>query len=88
MNVLGAYGGTRFAAVRRDQRGAVLFMAVGFMMLAVFSLALVVDTGRLYMAKRNLQRVADMAAIEVLASAVIRPQRNMLSKVWRVTTSS
>lgn len=67
MNVLGAYGGTRFAAVRRDQRGAVLFMAVGFMMLAVFSLALVVDTGRLYMAKRNLQRVADMAAIEVLA---------------------
>lgn len=51
----------------KSQRGAVLFMAVGFMMLAVLSLAMVVDTGRLYMAKRNLQRVADLAAIEVLA---------------------
>ena len=49
------------------EKGAVLFLAVGFMMLAVLSLALVVDTGRLYMSKRNLQRVADMAAIEVLA---------------------
>jgi len=57
----------RSMAFRQGQRGAVLFMAVGFMMLAVLSLALVVDTGRLYMAKRNLQRVADMAAIEVLA---------------------
>lgn len=42
-------------------------MAAGFMLLAMLSLALVVDTGRLYMAKRNLQRVADMAAIEALA---------------------
>jgi uncharacterized membrane protein len=49
------------------EKGAVLFLAVGFMMLAVLSLALVVDTGRLYVSKRNLQRVADMAAIEVLA---------------------
>lgn len=59
--------GSRTTAFRQGQRGAVLFMAVGFMMLAVMSLALVVDTGRLYVAKRNLQRVADMAAIEVLA---------------------
>ena len=50
-----------------SQRGAVLFIAVGFMLLAVISLALVVDTGRLYIEKRNLQKVADMAAIEVLA---------------------
>lgn len=49
------------------QRGAVLFIAAGFMLLAVLSLALVVDTGRLFVAKRNLQRVADMAAIEALA---------------------
>jgi len=55
-----------FTVVSRE-KGAVLFLAVGFMMLAVLSLALVVDTGRLYMSKRNLQRVADMAAIEVLA---------------------
>lgn len=57
----------RSAAFRQGQRGAVLLMTAGFMMLAVLSLALVVDTGRLYMTKRNLQRVADMAAIEVLA---------------------
>ena len=46
------------------QHGAVVIMTAGFMMLAVLFLALVVDTGRLYMEKRNLQRVADLAAIE------------------------
>jgi uncharacterized membrane protein len=56
-----------YITVVSREKGAVLFLAVGFMMLAVLSLALVVDTGRLYMSKRNLQRVADMAAIEVLA---------------------
>lgn len=48
------------------EKGAVLFLAVGFMMLAVLSLALVVDTGRLYMTKRSLQKNADLAAIEAL----------------------
>jgi uncharacterized membrane protein len=52
---------------RHSQQGAVLIMTVGFMLLAVLCLALVVDTGRLYVEKRKLQRVADMAAIEAMA---------------------
>jgi len=52
---------------RRRQRGASLIMTAGFMLLAVLCLALVVDTGRLYVEKRKLQRVADMAAIEAMA---------------------
>lgn len=47
------------------QHGAVVIMTAGFMMLAVLFLALVVDTGRLYMEKRNLQRVADVVALEL-----------------------
>lgn len=52
---------------RQRQQGAVMIMTAGFMLLAVFCLALVVDTGRLYVEKRKLQRVADMAAIEAMA---------------------
>lgn len=52
---------------RPDQRGAITIMTAGFLMLAVLSLTLVVDTGRLYLEKRKLQRVADMAAIEAVA---------------------
>ncbi len=47
------------------QRGAAVIMTAGFMLLGVLCLALVVDTGRLYMEKRSLQRVADLAAMEV-----------------------
>lgn len=47
------------------ERGAALIMTAGFMLLAVLSLALVVDTGRLYAEKRNLQRIADITALEV-----------------------
>ncbi|MEK6788357.1 MAG: pilus assembly protein TadG-related protein [Pseudomonadota bacterium] len=52
---------------RQGQQGAALIMTAGFMLLAVLCLALVVDTGRLYVEKRKLQRVADMAAIEAMA---------------------
>lgn len=60
-------GGILYRIPLSNERGAVLFIAVAFMLLAVISLALVVDTGRLYVAKRNLQKIADMAAIEALA---------------------
>lgn len=49
---------------RARQRGAAVVMTAGFMMLAALCLALVVDTGRLYLEKRKLQRVADMSALE------------------------
>ena len=52
---------------RHSQQGAVLIMTAAFMLLAVLCLALVVDTGRLYVEKRKLQRVADMAAIEAMS---------------------
>jgi len=50
---------------RRGQRGAAVIMTVGFMLLGVLCLALVVDTGRLYMEKRSLQRLADVTALSV-----------------------
>lgn len=56
--------GKRRAMTGARQRGAVLIMAAGFMLLAAFCLALVVDSGRLYLEKRSLQRVADLAALE------------------------
>lgn len=46
------------------ERGASLIMALVFMLVAVSSLALVVDTARLYVEKRKLQRVADLAALD------------------------
>ena len=49
----------------QKEQGAALIMTAGFMLLAVLCLSLVVDTGRLYVEKRNLQRIADVAALEV-----------------------
>ena len=53
------------SALTQRQRGAVMIMTAGFMLLGVLCLALVVDTGRLYMEKRSLQRIADVIALEV-----------------------
>ncbi|MCB5184472.1 pilus assembly protein TadG-related protein [Methylobacillus gramineus] len=49
---------------RHNQRGAIGLFGVIILMLAVLFTALVVDSGRLWMLKRHLQHVADMAAIE------------------------
>ncbi|MFC6336816.1 hypothetical protein GIR22_19835 [Pseudomonas sp. CCM 7891] len=46
------------------QRGAIGLMAVGTLALALVCMLLVVDSGRLYLEKRKLQNVADMAALE------------------------
>lgn len=51
-------------ACRDRQRGAIGLMAALTMGLAVLCTLVVVDSGRLYMEKRTLQRVADMAALE------------------------
>lgn len=50
---------------RQRERGASLMLATLFMVLAVSCLALVVDTARLYVEKRKLQRVADLVALDV-----------------------
>ena len=46
------------------QRGAIGLMAVLALGMALVFLLIVVDSGRLYLEKRSLQRVADMAALE------------------------
>ncbi|WP_397457855.1 pilus assembly protein TadG-related protein [Pseudomonas asplenii] len=46
------------------QRGAIGLMAALTLGLALLSMVVVVDSGRLYLAKRTLQRVADTAALE------------------------
>ncbi len=51
-------------APRGRQRGAIGLMAALTMALALLCTLVVVDSGRLYMEKRVLQRVADMAALE------------------------
>jgi uncharacterized membrane protein len=49
------------------QRGAIGLMAVGVLALVLVCTLLVIDSGRLYLAKRQLQGVADTAALEAVS---------------------
>ncbi|HVM04698.1 MAG TPA: pilus assembly protein TadG-related protein [Acidimicrobiales bacterium] len=49
---------------RRDQRGVVLVLAVPALVLALASMALSVDIGRQVLEKRDLQKIADLAALD------------------------
>lgn len=49
------------------QRGAIGLMAAATLSLAVVLMLLVVDTGRLYLEQRKLQRVVDNAALEAIS---------------------
>lgn len=51
------------------QRGAIGLMVAGTLLIACLFLMLAVDSGRLYLEKRKLQRVADMAALEAVSRA-------------------
>jgi uncharacterized membrane protein len=53
-----------YVAGHNRQRGAIGLVAALTLALAVLCMLLVVDSGRLYLEKRSLQRVADMAALE------------------------
>jgi uncharacterized membrane protein len=53
----------------RRQRGAIGLMAVVTFALAVLCMLLVIDSGRLYLEKRSLQRVADVSALEAATRA-------------------
>ncbi|MFG6136791.1 pilus assembly protein TadG-related protein [Halomonas sp. B23F22_10] len=57
----------RFYGPRR-QRGVIGVLGACVMTLVVVCIALALDTGRLYMEKRNLQRVADLIALSVVSS--------------------
>lgn len=49
---------------KHSQHGAVFVLVAGFMLLAISFLVLTVDSGRLYLDKRSLQKIADAAALE------------------------
>jgi uncharacterized membrane protein len=49
------------------QRGAIGLMAAATLSLALVMMLLVVDTGRLYMEQRKLQRIVDTAALEAVS---------------------
>lgn len=51
------------AAPHAQQTGVITFLAMATLLLAVMFVALALDTGRLWLAKRELQRTADMAAL-------------------------
>ncbi|WP_248751381.1 pilus assembly protein TadG-related protein [Pseudomonas sp. MWU15-20650] len=53
--------------LRSRQGGAIGIMAVGVLVLALVCTLLVIDSGRLYLAKRQLQSVADTAALEAVS---------------------
>ncbi|WP_177408681.1 TadG family pilus assembly protein [Pseudomonas sp. M30-35] len=50
----------------KRQRGAIGIMAALVMLMALAFLMLAIDSGRLYLEKRSVQRVADMAALEAV----------------------
>ena len=51
----------------RQQRGAIGLMAAVTLGMVLLFMLLVVDSGRLYLEQRKLQRVADMAALEAVS---------------------
>lgn len=56
------------------QRGVFGLMAAGLMLLMVLGVALAVDTGRLFLEQRHMQRVADLAALEAAGAAPLISQ--------------
>ncbi|MBX8572206.1 hypothetical protein K5D36_21250 [Pseudomonas cichorii] len=54
----------RYAGLPARQRGAISLLAALTLGFALLCTLLVIDSGRLYLEKRSLQRVADMAALE------------------------
>lgn len=56
---------------RQTQRGAALLMVMGFLLLTLGSLAIVMDSGRLYLEKRKLQRLVDVVALDVANRSVL-----------------
>ncbi|MCS2610793.1 pilus assembly protein TadG-related protein [Halomonas dongshanensis] len=57
---------TSFSGSAR-QRGVVSILTAFLLVMMLALLALVVDTGRLYLEQRNLQKIADMAALDASA---------------------
>ena len=66
--------------LRRSQRGAIGILSAVTLVLVIVMLALVIDSSRLYLAKRNVQRIADLAALEAASrGGVCTPAGQMTS---------
>ena len=52
---------------RERQRGAFSMLSAATLVMAILFLALVIDSGRLYLEQRNLQKLADTAALESIS---------------------
>ncbi|RMR49181.1 Flp pilus assembly protein TadG [Pseudomonas syringae pv. syringae] len=81
-----------YTALPSRQRGAIGLMAALTMGLALLCTLTVIDSGRLYLEKRSLQRVADIAALEAAhvegRAAARRPRRPISPvRVLRATVS-
>lgn len=55
----------------QQQRGAIGLMAAVTLGMVLLFMLLVVDSGRLYLEQRKLQRVADMAVLEADRKSVV-----------------
>lgn len=67
------------------QRGAIGLMAVVTLGLALLFMLVVIDSGRLYLEQRKLQRIADMAALEAAGQLAVctgsGPQATAIARV-------
>ncbi len=57
----------RYHSGRGHQRGAFSMLSAATLVMAILFLALVIDSGRLYLEQRNLQKLADTAALESIS---------------------
>ena len=57
----------RLQTDRDRQRGAFSMLSAATLVMAILFLALVIDSGRLYLEQRNLQKLADTAALESIS---------------------
>ncbi|WP_204426271.1 pilus assembly protein TadG-related protein [Burkholderia sp. MS455] len=71
---------------RRRQRGSIAVMAAIWVMVAIVVLG-AIDVGNLYFQKRDLQRIADMAALAAVQPMTSDPNRCLSDAKNNVTTS-
>lgn len=57
----------RYRSGHTRQRGAFSMLSAATLVMAILFLALVIDSGRLYLEQRNLQKLADTAALESIS---------------------
>lgn len=62
----------RLRTGRDRQRGAFSMLSAATLVMAILFLALVIDSGRLYLEQRKLQKLTDTAALESISRLAVR----------------